>query len=153
MQAANLQSFTYDGRCACGAIEITVQLPHPLGHYCPRQCDCDFCSRQGIRYLSDPAGRLALRCDSRLTIRKQGSEQAEFLACPSCCDVLAATYRSANKRLGALNSQTLDKRSELQIAVAASPKMLSATQKVSRWQQMWLTVSIHRRDGTAYSSG
>lgn len=132
-----------DGKCKCGNVEATLKLPRPLNEYSPRQCDCDFCITRNISYVSDPEGLLELRCQEKLEIQKQGSEQADFLTCPNCKTVIAASINLKDKLLGALNANVLSKKATLKPSISVSPKKLGAKGKVKRWETVWLNILIN----------
>lgn len=139
----NVQSMhRYKGRCQCHAVEVLVELTQPLSSYSARKCDCDFCIQRHISYLSDPNGKLNICTNLELDIQKQGSDQAEFLTCPMCKDVISASIQIEDNRIGALNASLLDECSSLKTATIVSPQKLSAQEKLSRWQTFWTSVSI-----------
>lgn len=122
-----------------------------LNHYAPRACDCDFCVSRGIAYLSDSDGKLVIETNNPLATQQQGSMQAKFLTCSNCDTVIAASIRSNNKLIGALNSSLLlgiesSSMEPLQKSVIVSPKLLSASDKVSRWQECWLEINLVNLD-------
>lgn len=133
----------YSGSCQCKSVNFTLSLAKPLASYSARKCDCDFCIERNIHYLSEPGGQLNIQSDSALIKQKQGSEQAVFLTCGQCQDVLAATVEVDNKRLGAANVSLLHQASRLMPATVVSPKKLSPEDKLSRWLSIWLTVVIN----------
>jgi len=130
------------GQCRCGKTSVVIGLPEPLEQYSPRQCDCDFCMSRNILYLSNPEGKLIIESVSDLVSEQQGSKQAAFLSCAYCHTVIAATIQSGDKLIGAVNSTLLAEFNKLQPATLASPKHLSATEKVTRWQSLWLAITI-----------
>ena len=83
------------GHCACGTIKVLIELPESLDKYSPRQCDCDFCLKRNISYLSHPAGSLIIENRLQLTEQRQGSNQADFLTCNQCKMVVAVSINLA----------------------------------------------------------
>ena len=132
----------YRGECGCGAVRIDVELTKPLSEYTPRACDCDFCVERNAQYLSDPEGLLRIVADEYLDSLTQGSEQAAFLQCAACHQLIAATIQSGPEVRGALNAMLLTHTSELRPAETASPKRLSPEEKLSRWETLWMPVEI-----------
>ena len=125
--------------CYCGNISVQVSLSKDLGQYTPRACDCDFCSRHGAAYISDPQGTLTLQVSDpakHLTYRI-GDNLIELHCCGSCGVFVAGTLRDGDEIRATLNSRALDDRAALAPAQRASPKDLSAEQKVERWRQLW----------------
>lgn len=132
----------YSFSCQCGKVVGKICLPKELAGYSPRECDCDFCTARGIKYLSDPEGVISIQSSSKLLKLKQGSNQAEFLTCSSCKDVIAASLNEEGKIIGALNSSLLEMSEELGTTVVVSPKLLSESEKVERWGGVWCSLSI-----------
>lgn len=138
----SMADYVFNGRCRCGQSEYQVALPAPLCTYVPRTCDCDFCQLRNIAYLSDPKGTAVLTSSAPFTEQKQGSEQARFLSCSHCNDVLAATCVINDTLRGAVNAARLTDDTDLKPAESASPKRLSADDKRTRWAQLWLHLTI-----------
>ncbi|TQV88635.1 aldehyde-activating protein [Aliikangiella coralliicola] len=128
------------GKCQCGAIGFTIDLPERLSNYSPRQCDCDFCTSRHISYVSDPKGKIILKCGHSKLVLKQGDEQADFIGCSNCESIVAVIYQSGQSVKGAINSTMLDRQNELGEPQVVSPKKLTAEQKVSRWKTLWCEV-------------
>ncbi len=129
--------YEYSGKCSCGEVQVKLSLPKTLSNYSPRVCDCDFCKLQKLEYLSDPHGQITLSNQFQLKCYKQSSGQASFLRSPLCQTFLLTTYTHKNNRLASLNATVLEQYCELQPPTTISPKLLSSTDKVNRWQQLW----------------
>jgi hypothetical protein len=134
---------TSSGKCSCGKTKVTIYLPETLDQYRPRECDCDFCVSRNISYLSHPDGELAIESKEPLERQHQGSNQADFITCNNCKTVIAAALQLENKLIGALNSTLLLDFALLQKSTVVSPQMLSAKEKVERWQAIWLEIKIN----------
>ena len=132
----------FEGTCQCQSSQVKVTLPHPLRCYAPRACDCDYCTSKQIHWLSDPAGKLELSSRIPFTTQQQGSEQATFMQCGQCGDVLAVCFESAHGKLGAVNTQVLLEKQQLKSALTVSPKNLSAERKAKRWSKVWMPTSV-----------
>lgn len=133
---------THEGSCACGACGYTIALDAPLNTYQPRACDCDYCTARGIAYLSAPTARITLTATRPWQRERQGSEQAEFLSCPHCADVLAVIARFEHDIRGAVNGRLLKESGRLGGAVTASPKSLEPATKRERWRTLWGRVQL-----------
>lgn len=128
------------GGCACAAVAVEVGLSRELTAYSPRACDCDFCREQGAAWLSDAAGFLRLRANAGqgFRIERQGSGQAEFLACAACGTLLAVRWRDGDGHAhGAVNARVLTRRDEFADEQGASPKLLEVAEKTTRWKALW----------------
>ncbi len=130
------------GTCRCGAVSCNIQLPQPPSSYAPRRCDCDFCTSRDLLYLSDPNGQLHISANSALTRLKQGSEQAEFLACSQCQPVVAVCYREAEICVGAINASLLQPQHPFAAAMIVQPRLLAADSKTERWKQLWTPLVV-----------
>ena len=130
------------GTCRCGAVSCNIQLPQAPSSYAPRRCDCDFCTARDLLYLSDPNGQLHISANSALTRLKQGSEQAEFLACSQCQTVVAVCYREAEISVGAINASLLQPQPPFAAAVTVQPRLLAADSKTERWKQLWTPLVV-----------
>ncbi len=130
---------TERAKCYCGNISADVVLSKPIVNFTPRACDCDFCTKHGAAYISDPEGRLEIRISDpeQATLFTQGSGIAEFLICRACGVLVGVTYSSKGNLIGGLNSRTLENRKNLKFPQAASPKLLSDSEKIGRWEQIW----------------
>ena len=111
-----------NGACHCGDIQVDMELTREPHTYDPRACDCDFCRKHGAAYVSEPRGSLRIRIkDEREIARyRQGSGIAERL------------YATVNARIvaGGVNFGA---------QMSVSPKKLSDSAKIGRWQDIWLS--------------
>ncbi|KGJ93921.1 hypothetical protein GAB14E_2476 [Colwellia psychrerythraea] len=131
------------GQCSCGQTKVKLSLPETLDHYSPRACDCDFCLSRNISYLSYPGAELEVESTGPLEVQRQGSNQASFMTCNCCKSVIAVSLQLENNLIGALNSTLLSNASLLQVATIVSPKVLTAKEKLERWQTVWLNIKIN----------
>ena len=136
----------YFGSCGCQSVNLKLALPMAIAQYSPRKCDCDFCMERDIRYLSDPQGKLNITSNTKLLMQKQGSEQASFVTCSQCKDVVAAVIDGETGLIGAANGTLMDDARELKTATTVSPKKLAAEDKVARWLTVWQPVTIEHHD-------
>lgn len=135
--------FSYEGVCTCQLTRLQLRLPQPIQSYTPRICDCDFCTSRGIQYLSDPDGEASICCPRSLSVQRQGSMQAEFLTCPECGDVLAASMIIHKQRRASVNVKLFAAQETIRPGQAASPKRLNAQDKVSRWEIIWMPLDLN----------
>ncbi len=134
--------YKYQGSCQCENVSVNLRLPAKLEEYSARQCDCDFCMARGLYYLSDPKGELSIKSATLLDSKQQGSMQAKFLVCSNCQDIICASYAEADFSIGALNATLLVSYNLINSYVIVSPKKLSASEKLKRWQQMWMPINF-----------
>ncbi|XOV77571.1 MAG: aldehyde-activating protein [Aestuariibacter sp.] len=132
----------YSACCSCGEVTVQISLPNPIEAYEPRQCDCDFCMARGLAYLSDPNGLLTITSEKPLKALKQGSNQASFLQCLGCDQVVAVTCQYETELRGAASSRLFAKHYQLATSSPVSPKLLSAVDKRERWLTLWAKVKL-----------
>ena len=139
-----------NGGCHCGNIAVSVELTSAADAYHPRACDCDFCTKHGATWVSDPRGSLGIRIreESDATRYTQGAGIAEMLLCRRCGVLVAALWR-APPLYGVVNAAALETRSEFADTKPVSPKELSAEDKMSRWRSIWFAkVTVTQGTGT-----
>ncbi|HEY5851704.1 MAG TPA: aldehyde-activating protein [Lysobacter sp.] len=134
-----MTTYTVSASCHCGRLAMLATLTRQPNDYAPRACDCDYCSRHGAAWLTDPTGRLELRqrgSDAAMRYR-HGSDQAEFIACAHCAVLVMATYESDGRLYAALNARAIEHDPGFAPSQVAQPRLLSAEEKPLRWQQLW----------------
>jgi hypothetical protein len=138
--------------CHCRNIELQIELSRSPEHYHPRACDCDFCSKHGAAFVSDPAGTLTLLIkDARARgSYYQGSQQAELVLCKTCGVFVGALHRANDRLYATLNARTVDAEVSFSSHEIVSPRKLSAVAKSERWEAIWFpTVKIIEASGQA----
>lgn len=125
--------------CHCGNLSAQVAFTDNLSTYTPRACDCDFCIKNGAAYISDPEGKLdiTIKNSGEVSWYKQGTKLVELLICKNCGVMVAVIYSDNGKLYAGLNSKTLVNRDYLASSQVASPKLLSPTEKIKRWKEIW----------------
>lgn len=89
---------TITGRCHCGNIEI--EFTHQHGSEIPvRDCSCDFCTKHGGVWTSDPKGKLRVEISDGSALSKYhfGTGTANFYVC-SRCGVVPVVISTIEKR-------------------------------------------------------
>jgi hypothetical protein len=126
------------GGCHCGNLALSIDLTVPPHSISPRSCDCSFCSKHGASYFSDRFGalRIQVRDRAELMTYRQGSGTAEFLTCRRCGVLAAVTYTEKGTVYGAVNARCISAVTFGE-SVKSSPQLLAATDKVSRWKDLW----------------
>jgi hypothetical protein len=105
-------------------------------------CDCDYCISRNISYISDPSGIIKIKADVNTETEVQGSEQARFLVCSVCKDVIAATLQKKDEIEGALNANLLNDVNAMMPSVNISPKAFNPVEKLERWTRLWSKVYV-----------
>lgn len=136
----------YEGGCHCGNITFAMEMTIDPGACTPRACDCDFCTRHGAAYVSDPEGKLeiGIRNEKDLSRYRQGSGSAEMLVCRNCGVMVAACYVEQASVYATVNCLAVAGRERFGPKEAVSPKQWDAQTKIRRWKRLWFKdVRIH----------
>jgi len=137
--------FKVSGGCHCGNMLVDLELARAPDTYHPRACDCDFCRQHGAAYVSDPQGSVTIHIKNQQLSGRyhQGSGQAEFLFCGNCGVLVGVLYRHDGRLFAAVNAKAVNGGQDFGAEQCVSPKSLSASEKVKRWQEVWFSsVSI-----------
>jgi hypothetical protein len=131
--------YKLSGGCHCGNLRVDLQLTLAPHAYSPRACDCDFCHKHNATYISDPQGSLVIHfSDERLKgAYRQGSAQAEFIYCKNCGVLVCAMYNAGARLFAAVNARAVSGGQPFGPQQSVSPKTLSASEKLKRWQEAW----------------
>jgi hypothetical protein len=91
------------GSCHCGNVEFTLLTQQSERSLVPRRCGCSMCRRHGASWVSDPDGRLELRCRdaSQLSVYQFGQRTSRWIVCVHC-GVLTAAISKIEGRLRAV---------------------------------------------------
>jgi hypothetical protein len=129
------------GGCHCGNIRVELELSRTPETYHPRACDCDFCRKHSATYLSDAQGSLVIRLKHEADSGRyhQGSGLAECLLCRNCGVLIGALFQSHTQLYATINVKALDARVTFGAEQCVSPKQLSESEKVKRWQDIWFS--------------
>lgn len=125
------------GGCHCGRLVWVAALAQPPAAYTPRACDCSFCTKHGAAWLSDPQGALRLRLRGEPLRYRQGSAQADFIACPHCAVLVMVTCRIDDRLHAAINVRSVADTVDFAPEQGASPQRLAADDKRERWSKLW----------------
>jgi hypothetical protein len=68
---------------------------------------------------------------------RQGSEAADFLFCRRCGVLAGVACQIEGRLYGAVNVRSLEPATAFGPALPVSPKQLSASDKLLRWQEVW----------------
>lgn len=141
-----------NGGCHCGNVRLDIELTREPGSYHPRACDCDFCSKHGAAYLSDPQGALTIRVRDapNTAYYRQGSSLAECLICKNCGVLVGVVYRNEGRVYGAVNVKAVEARSSFAAEQPVSPKVLPGAEKIARWRSIWFS-NVTISDETAFA--
>lgn len=130
---------TLKGGCACGNICFDLTLAQEPSTYHPRACDCDFCTKHGASYVSDPQGtlRIEIRDPHLLQRYKQGTRLADFILCKHCGVLTNVLWQNdKGEQFGSVNSRAVEH------ATFAEPKTISVQhntpeESIKRWEANW----------------
>lgn len=123
------------GGCRCGNVTLEVHLSSEPERYNPRACDCNFCREHDAVYVSDPNGSVVVRVEamSNLKFVQQGHGFAEFIFCAVCEQLIGVRWHQR----GSVNTRAFSGKTRFGKEIPASPKHLSAEEKVTRWGELW----------------
>ena len=79
------------GTCHCGAVKAEMRLTMPVAEAVMRRCGCTFCRKHPAMWFADPAGQLELTFRVEPNRYRFGTKTADFLLCPACGVIVAAT--------------------------------------------------------------
>lgn len=132
----------YQGYCSCTFTRFVIRLPKPLMSYRVRKCNCDYCSKKRLGYLSDPNGEILLYEEENFKIEYQGSAQAHFYLCRVCEDVVLVTSQFPDGDKGAVNAYLIGELTRDHQFDVITPAKLTPTQKMNRWNRAWSKVTL-----------
>lgn len=133
------------GGCHCGRIAFEMTLSQPASEFTPRACDCSFCRKHGAAWLSDARGSLRVRFRGEPTVYRQGSAQAEFIACAHCAVLVMVRHEHEGRVHAAVNVRALEEAAGFAVEQASSPQTLAPYAKRERWTQLWFA-DVHEVD-------
>ena len=139
----------FRGGCHCGKLRFQFQTSVDLSAFRPRECDCGFCTRHGVRYFSDPSGSLSFLWEGAVPVGRYrtGDEVADFLYCTYCGVMVGITLATDPTLFGAINCRTIDNPPLFNDPLEISPQKLDAREKIERWKAVWfprVTISENR---------
>lgn len=130
----------YSGSCQCQRWQVDLRLDVPLEQLHPRVCDCSYCQAHPSRILSDPAMSVAFTGEG-LSIHQNGDQLAHFYHCKACGQLLAVGCELNGQLRGAVNADLLVEAKQLGETVQIQPRLLSADEKLARWNKLWGALS------------
>lgn len=122
----------FQGRCHCGAIEVSFTTRRPVQELPLRECQCSFCRKHGARTTADPEGFAEIRVHDRDALARYrfALGTADYLVCARCGVYLAAVMVEKGKGYAVLNTNVFDGRPEF--AQAAVPMVYDHEDKTGR---------------------
>lgn len=141
----NLTKYKYFGSCHCKNITLEMELSYELNSYSPRACDCNFCLKHGASYISDNGGKLTIYIEQedKLIKYRHGDKIADFLLCQICGVLTGVCHENRTGLYATINSRILRKNVELKEVTFVSPKKLSCSEKIKRWQDVWFSNVVY----------
>lgn len=139
----------YSGLCKCKTWGIRISVAEHLRNLSPRVCDCEYCKAHPSAVISHPDMKFDLVGDKNLlTVSQNGDKLATFYHCTACGDLLAVGREINGRSRGAVNALLLDQRAELGEHMAVQPRLLAATDKLRRWEEVWGEMTIRGSEPT-----
>ena len=126
----------YKGSCICKRWHLELRLAMRLEELNPRVCDCNYCGANPASIISTPNMSVDF-VGSGVSIEQNGDRLANFYHCKGC-KALLAVGRDINGQLrGAVNANLLQDMNKLGPPIHIQPRLLSANEKLERWNQLW----------------
>jgi hypothetical protein len=138
---------TLRGSCHCGNLTLSFETGLDPATTIPRACQCAYCTKHGLRAISDPAGRVdvTVKNGSQLVRYRFGLSIADFLICGRCGVNVAAVMDDPDGTFATLNVNVLDDRARF--PAGAEPfdydgedEPRRRARRKSRWSRATLTV-------------
>ena len=126
----------YKGSCRCNDWQVVVSYPGEMKDLNPRVCDCNSCKNKPFGVISDPTMDISLK-GNRVSTTQNGDQIANFYFCSSCGDFLAVGCKINGLLRGAVNTNLLHAKKELGASIQIQPRLLSADEKINRWDKLW----------------
>ena len=102
------QPHTFQGRCHCGAIDVTLHFTLPAEETQVRSCQCSFCTRQGALTISDPAGRAVIDIHAgHFSTYKFATQSATSLICGNCGTYTGILLQDGDRMWSVANARGL----------------------------------------------
>ena len=121
----------------CQHQQITLSTAQALTALTPRDCQCDYCQKQQLHYVSDPKGQVTLSL-SAVTVETNGSAQAKFMRCNHCQTIIGAYIHPQTDHSDGLITLNADlwEPSTFASSEAVELAELTPQQKRSRWEHV-----------------
>jgi hypothetical protein len=129
----------YFGSCSCKRWSVVVTTDRAIDGMSVRVCDCAYCTLHPAALLSDRGMSVELDGGDPV-VRKNGDRLASFYCCEQCDDLLAVGCTLGGQLRGAVNSGLLDRKDLLGAPVPIRPRLLTAAEKLARWDEVWGTL-------------
>jgi len=141
----------YEGRCHCGAIELSFTTRRAIHELPLRECQCGFCRKHGARTTADPEGfaEFRVRDAAALARYRFGLATADYLVCARCGVYLAALMEEGGEGYAVLNVNAFEDRAAF--AGQATPMVYDHEDEAdrrARRRELW-TPAVLRGAGRA----
>ncbi len=104
------------GGCHCGKIRYQLKTEFKLSELAVRICSCDFCTKSGNQYISDPKAKLTIFWDASQINRYQfGTKTADFVSCKKCGVTPFVLSEIDNEIRAVINTNSIDDQDQLQL--------------------------------------
>lgn len=98
----------HKGQCHCGNISFVFETKLSRDDLNLRHCSCDFCSKTGGVYTSDPNGHLKVKIQERSEPYRFGHKTADVHVCRRCGCVPVITCTIDGSRRGVVNARMIE---------------------------------------------
>jgi hypothetical protein len=97
------------GSCHCGNVEFTLHTEKDEHTLVPRRCGCSMCRRHGATWISDPDGRLELRCrdEAGVGVYMFAHRTSRWILCARCGVLMAVVSRIDGRLRAVVRTQPM----------------------------------------------
>ena len=135
----------HHGSCHCGAIRVTLSTRTAEDEIVSRACGCDFCLKHRPNWFSDPEGSLTVTLTVEPIRYRFGTKTADFLICPRCGVVIAATCKIEDREIGVFNLNCLDAERDWSVlAQGVDYEGEQSGDRLARRAQNWMPVKLEQ---------
>ena len=87
----------YNGKCNCKNFTIIFKTNKEPSDLIPLKCNCSFCLKKEVLYLSDPNGEVIIHIKEERFVSKEmfALETSEFITCSKCNMFIGAVTPSS----------------------------------------------------------
>jgi len=98
------------GRCHCGNISFSLTWDPDPAEIPARACTCNFCTKHGGVWTSNPRGKLTIKVQDSNKVQKYtfGTRTAEFHICQRCGVVPVVTSRIDGRLYAVISVNVLE---------------------------------------------
>jgi hypothetical protein len=136
------------GSCHCGNVRFTLDWPNPQPTIPSRRCGCDFCTKHGAAWTSNPQGYFTLQIadEAKVTPYRFGTGTADFHVCSTCGVAPIVTCAIEGRRYAVVNVNTFTDVARSELTEASTDFEGETTEnRLARRQRNWTPEAMDSR--------